>query len=64
MTRSFDRSDADLRPVEIQPGFVGSADGSALISVGGTRVICTASISTRVPKWMVGNGEGWVTAEY
>ena len=46
MTRSFDRSDADLRPVEIEPGFVSSADGSALISVGGTRVICTASVST------------------
>ena len=64
MTRSFDRSDADLRPVEIEPGFVSSADGSALISVGGTRVICTASVSTRVPKWMEGNGKGWVTAEY
>ena len=64
MTRSFDRSDADLRPVEIEPGFVSSADGSALISVGGTRVICTASVSTRVPKWMEGNGNGWVTAEY
>ena len=64
MTRSFERSDADLRPVEIEPGFVSSADGSALISVGGTRVICTASVSTRVPKWMEGNGKGWVTAEY
>lgn len=64
MTRSFDRSDADLRPVEIEPGFVSSADGSALISVGGTRVICTASVSARVPKWMEGKGKGWVTAEY
>ena len=64
MTRSFDRSDADLRPVEIEPGFVSSADGSALISVGGTRVICTASVSSRVPRWMEGNGKGWVTAEY
>jgi ribonuclease PH len=64
LSRSFDRSPADLRPVKIEPGFVSSADGSALISVGGTRVICTASVSTRVPKWMVGNGEGWVTAEY
>lgn len=64
LTRSFDRGPADLRPVTIEPGFVSSADGSALISVGGTRVICTASISTKVPKWMVGNGDGWVTAEY
>ena len=64
LTRRFDRGTGDLRPVDIQPGFVSSADGSALISVGGTRVICTASVSTKVPKWMVGNGEGWVTAEY
>lgn len=64
LQRSFDRTTADLRPVDIQPGFVSSADGSALISIGGTRVICTASVSDRVPKWMVGRGEGWVTAEY
>jgi len=64
LQRSFDRTAADLRPVDIQPGFVSSADGSALISVGGTRVICTASVSEKVPKWMVGRGEGWVTAEY
>ncbi len=63
-TRSFDRSDADIRPVTIEPGFVSSADGSALISVGGTRVICTASVTTKVPKWMQGRGTGWVTAEY
>ncbi|MDQ2701180.1 MAG: ribonuclease PH [Actinomycetota bacterium] len=64
LIRSFERGPGDLRPIDIQPGFVSSADGSALISVGGTRVICTASVSTKVPKWMVGNGEGWVTAEY
>lgn len=63
-TRSFDRSPADLRPVTIEPGFVGSADGSALISIGGTRVICTASIQNSVPKWMEGRGKGWVTSEY
>jgi ribonuclease PH len=63
-SRSFDRSDADIRPVSIEPGFVSSADGSALIAVGGTRVICTASVSTKVPKWMEGRGTGWVTAEY
>ncbi|HTU16284.1 MAG TPA: ribonuclease PH [Solirubrobacterales bacterium] len=62
--RSFDRGPGDLRPVTIEPGFVSSADGSALISIGGTRVICTASVSTKVPKWMEGNGKGWVTAEY
>jgi ribonuclease PH len=63
-SRSFDRSDADIRPVSIEPGFVSSADGSALIAVGGTRVICTASVSTKVPRWMEGRGTGWVTAEY
>ncbi len=62
--RSHDRSPSDLRPVTIEPGFVGSADGSALIAVGGTRVICTASVSPSVPKWMEGRGRGWVTAEY
>src|SRR5262249_11760963 len=45
-------------------GFVESADGSALISVGRTRVICTASVSEQVPRWMHGRGSGWVTAEY
>lgn len=48
----------------IETDFVSTADGSALISVGGTRVICTASVSTRVPAWMEGRGRGWVTAEY
>jgi ribonuclease PH len=64
LSRSGGRSAADLRPVTIEPGFVGSADGSALISCGGTRVICTASVQDRVPKWMMGKGRGWVTAEY
>lgn len=63
-TRAGGRSAADLRPVIIEPGFVGSADGSALISCGGTRVICTASVQNRVPKWMEGRGRGWVTSEY
>jgi len=63
-SRSYDRAPADLRPVTIDPGYVASADGSALISVGGTRVICTASVSDQVPRWMQGRGRGWVTAEY
>jgi ribonuclease PH len=50
--------------VEIIPGFVETADGSALISVGRTRVICTASVDDAVPGWMRGRGSGWVTAEY
>jgi len=63
-SRSYDRAPADIRPVAIEPEFVGTADGSALISVGGTRVICTASVSDQVPRWMQGRGRGWVTAEY
>src|SRR4051794_27287905 len=63
-SRSYDRSPADIRPVTIDPGFVESADGSALISVGKTRVICTASVNETVPRWMQGRGKGWVTAEY
>src|SRR5580698_11095069 len=64
VTRSYDRGPGDLRPVTIEPGFVRTATGSALISVGETRVICTASAQESVPRWMVGKGRGWVTAEY
>jgi len=53
-----------LRPVRIHPHFVGSADGSCLLEMGGTRVICTASIAPGVPDWRKGAGQGWVTAEY
>lgn len=63
-SRSYDRAPADLRPVTIDPGFVETAAGSALISIGKTRVICTASVSETVPRWMMGRGKGWVTAEY
>src|SRR6187397_230186 len=63
-SRSYDRAPADIRPVEIDAGFVETADGSALISIGKTRVICTASVNESVPKWMGGRGKGWVTAEY
>jgi ribonuclease PH len=64
MTRSHDRPPDGLRPVTIEPGFVRPAAGSALISCGETRVICTASVQESVPKWMAGRGRGWVTAEY
>ena len=63
-SRSYDRAPADLRPATIEPGFVRTADGSALISQGETRVICTASVTDSVPRWMEGKGRGWVTAEY
>ncbi len=58
------RAPDELRPVSIEPGFVRSATGSCLIAEGGTRVICTASAQESVPRWMAGQGRGWVTAEY
>jgi ribonuclease PH len=64
MTRSYDRAPDGLRPTSIEPDFVRSATGSALISMGETRVICTASWQPGVPKWLSGSGRGWVTAEY
>ncbi|MDX6642460.1 MAG: ribonuclease [Solirubrobacteraceae bacterium] len=62
--RSFGRAADALRPVTIEPGFMRSATGSALISAGETRVICTASVQESVPKWLAGGGRGWLTAEY
>ena len=62
--RSYERAPAALRPTVIEPGFVRTATGSALISVGETRVICTASAQESVPRWLMGSGRGWVTAEY
>jgi len=62
--RSGGRAANELRPVTIEPGFMKSATGSALISCGGTRVICTASVQESVPRWMAGQGRGWMTAEY
>ena len=64
MSRVDGRGDGELRPVAIEPGFVTSATGSALISCGGTRVICTASVAEGVPRWREGRGLGWLTAEY
>jgi ribonuclease PH len=64
MTRSYDRGPDELRPTTIEPGFVRTATGSALISMGETRVICTASHQAGVPRWLAGSGRGWVTAEY
>ena len=58
------RAPGELRPATIEPGFMATATGSALITVGETRVICTASAQNGVPRWMAGSGRGWVTAEY
>ena len=65
MSERRDGRDADeLRPTVIEPGFMRTATGSALISCGETRVICTASVQESVPRWMAGRGTGWLTAEY
>src|SRR5438105_6035444 len=62
--RSYGRRPDQLRPATMEPGFVRTATGSALISMGETRVICTASVQESVPRWLAGSGRGWVTAEY
>jgi len=62
--RSYNRAPDGLRPTTIEPGFVRTATGSALISIGETRVICTASAQETLPRWLMGKGKGWVTAEY
>ncbi|HTU70915.1 MAG TPA: ribonuclease PH [Candidatus Baltobacteraceae bacterium] len=64
MTRSDGRTPDQLRPITIETGFLKYAEGSALISVGNTRVLCAASIEERVPQWLKGKGLGWVSAEY
>ncbi|HEX5132131.1 MAG TPA: ribonuclease PH [Candidatus Krumholzibacteria bacterium] len=58
------RAPADLRPVRIERGYLRHAEGSALIEIGETRVICSATLEPGVPRWMMGQGRGWVTAEY
>jgi ribonuclease PH len=58
------RLPSQLRTITIEPDFVATATGSALIGAGLTRVICTASVEESVPRWMAGRGTGWVTAEY
>jgi ribonuclease PH len=62
--RSYGRAADGLRPTTIEPHFVKPATGSALITQGETRVICTASVDESVPRWMAGKGRGWATAEY
>src|SRR4051794_3231421 len=62
--RADGRDPDELRPTSIEPDFMAMATGSALISCGHTRVVCTASVQESVPRWMVGNGRGWLTAEY
>ncbi len=64
MARHDGRRPSDLRPIEMTRGYTKHAAGSVLIRAGETVVLCTASWETSVPKWRVGSGSGWVTAEY
>ncbi len=64
MTRSDGRTADQLRPVSFERGWLEQAEGSALVSFGRTRVLCTASFSAGVPRWLKDSGKGWVTAEY
>jgi len=64
MTRHDGRAANELRPVTIERGWSEQAEGSALISFGRTKVLCTASFTNGVPRWLTGKGKGWVTAEY
>jgi ribonuclease PH len=64
MTRHDGRTATELRPVTIERGWSAQAEGSALISFGNTKVLCTASFTNGVPRWLKGKGTGWVTAEY
>src|SRR5436305_8998258 len=62
--RTDKRESADLRPVEIVTGYLVTAEGSALIKVGNTHVLCAASVEDTVPPFLRNQGKGWVTAEY
>ena len=64
MVRSNNRKSNELRELTFEPNINIHAEGSVLVSFGNTKVICTASIDTNVPRWMRGSEEGWVTAEY
>ena len=58
------RRDKQLRPIVITPSYIKTADGSALIEMGDTRVICTAKLEDKVPPFLRNSGKGWITAEY
>lgn len=64
LVRANHRKASEIRPVEIIPDFISSAEGSALIRLGETRVICTASVESGVPAFLKGTGKGWISSEY
>ncbi len=63
-SRTDGRAAGDLRPLAIEANFLKYAEGSVLITLGNTRVLCAASVDDKVPPWMRGRGTGWITAEY
>ncbi len=62
--RAEDRTESQLRPTTLTRDYLPQAEGSCLIKMGNTHVICTASIANGVPRWLKGAGQGWITAEY
>ncbi len=64
MIRGDGRRPDQLRPIEIAPGYLQHAEGSALITMGGTSVLCAVTIEDRIPRFAMGTGSGWITAEY
>lgn len=64
MLRSDKRRADQLRPIKLTPAWARHAEGSCLIEIGATKVLCTASVEENVPQWMRNSGKGWVTAEY
>src|SRR5947199_9378595 len=64
MTREDGRADDELRPITFTRGFQSHPAGSVLVEFGGTKVLCTASVTEGVPRWRKGSGLGWLTAEY
>jgi ribonuclease PH len=64
MSRSDGRSNDQLRPIKFTRNWLNNAEGSVLVEFGNTRVLCVASFTPGVPRWLVGKGEGWVTSEY
>jgi ribonuclease PH len=64
VTRADGRRPDELRPVRLELGYLANAEGSCLASAGNTRVLCAASVERRVPPFLAGTGQGWLTAEY
>ena len=64
VTRIDGRASDDLRPIRFERGWSEHAEGSVLVSFGRTKVLCNASFTPGVPRWLTGSGKGWVTSEY